>query len=313
MKYRLLSILLTASLLVSMPTTVSAQNDFDQTIRSLSVELAEKLTANGKQTVAVANFTDLQGNDTELGQFLAEEFSIALTEASNGFSVVDRSRINFLLKEEGLTVSGLVDPKAAVKLGKVAGIQTLLTGVITPYGDNVRLSVKVLDLEAATIVAASRGDIAKTQTIAELIDRPLGAQSSNGASSTDSEGSSSAMSSSTQTIDVFDFALQACREAGGVLTCDFLITSNKNQRINLSRSSRVIAPDGAESTSNRIRLGSKAGSYGVFTEMISGIPVQMGIDFTTPSSGLRSIAALEIHGRGESNFKLLFQNVDVSQ
>ena len=154
------------------PGTLFAQSDLDDTISLISANIAKEIAEKGNIAIAVANFTDLQGSDTQLGRFIAEEFSITLTEIRRGYDVVDRSRINYLLEERGLTASGLVNPEAAIELGKVAGVQALLTGTITAYGDNLRMAVKVIDLERATILAADRADFARTQTLDDL-DRPL--------------------------------------------------------------------------------------------------------------------------------------------
>jgi len=45
---------------------------------------------DGKKKIAVVDFTDLDGSVTELGRFLAEEFSTAFAGTGKGFTVVDR-------------------------------------------------------------------------------------------------------------------------------------------------------------------------------------------------------------------------------
>src|SRR5437899_296918 len=52
----------------------------------------------GKKTVAVVDFTDLQGNVTELGRYLAEEFSTALVEEPRSFDVIDRIHLKVILQ-----------------------------------------------------------------------------------------------------------------------------------------------------------------------------------------------------------------------
>jgi len=67
--------------------------------------MAGKIADAGKKTIAVADFTDLQGNVTELGRFLAEEFSVALAGAGTRFEVVDRIHLKSIIMEHKLSAS----------------------------------------------------------------------------------------------------------------------------------------------------------------------------------------------------------------
>ena len=146
---------------------------YEREIKGLSTSLAESIVTSGRKSVAVVDFTDLQGNVTELGRFLAEEFSVALSESGKSFEVVDRTYLKTLLKEHELGQTGLIDPKTAQKLGEIAGVQGLITGTLTPFGDSIRVSVKVLDTTTAKVIGASRGDIPKTKAIEELLAKGI--------------------------------------------------------------------------------------------------------------------------------------------
>ncbi len=151
----------------------SIADAYEKEIKTLSSALAESIVTSGKRSIAVVDFTDLQGNVTELGRFLAEEFSASLSELGKGFEVVDRTHIKSLLKEHQLAQTGLIDPQTARKLGEIAGVQALVTGTLTPFGDSIHLAVKVLDTATAKVIGASRGDIAKTKAIEELLTKGI--------------------------------------------------------------------------------------------------------------------------------------------
>ena len=146
---------------------------YEEEIKDISANMAKEIADAGKKTIAVADFTDLQGNVTELGRFLAEEFSVALAGAGTRFEVVDRIHLKSIIREHNLSATGMIDPKTARKLGKIAGVQALITGTVTPFGDNVRVTVKVLDTETAKIIGASTANIAKTKAIEELLARGI--------------------------------------------------------------------------------------------------------------------------------------------
>lgn len=146
---------------------------YEKEIQGISSTLAENITKAGKKMIAVVDFTDLQGNVTELGRFIAEEFSVTFAGAGKGFEVVDRTHLKSILTEHKLSASGIIDPQTARKLGQIAGVDALITGTITPFGDSVRLSVKILDTATAKVLGASSGDIAKTKAIEELLARGI--------------------------------------------------------------------------------------------------------------------------------------------
>ena len=66
---------------------------YEEEIKDISANMARDIADAGKKTIAVADFTDLQGNVTELGRFLAEEFSVAFAGAGTRFEVVDSKAI----------------------------------------------------------------------------------------------------------------------------------------------------------------------------------------------------------------------------
>src|SRR6266849_2209770 len=145
-----------------------------QELKQVSPTLAAKIAELGRKRVAVVDFTDLQGNVTELGRYLAEELSGALVNDSRGFRVIDRAHLKAVLQEHKLAATGLIDPQTARQLGKIASVDTLVTGTITSaFGETVRVLVKALDVETADIIAQSTADIPKTDAIKILLGQGI--------------------------------------------------------------------------------------------------------------------------------------------
>ena len=74
-----------------------------------------------------------------------------------------------------MSTSGLIDPSTAKELGKIAGVDALITGTVTPFGDSVRLAVKVLNTATARMIGASTSSVPRTSAIEELLSRGIGA------------------------------------------------------------------------------------------------------------------------------------------
>src|SRR6266550_89158 len=191
-----------------------------QDMRPLSSALAKSITASGRKTVAVIDFTDLQGNVTELGRFLAEEFSIHLLADAKGFEVIDRTYLKSILQEHKLATTGLIDPQTARKLGQIAGVDTLVTGTIIPLGDSVRLTAKVLDTSTAKMVGASTADIPKTRPIEDLLAKGIGGSQPTPQPPT--EPQSAALSVEENELL---FVVKSCGRSGETLRCTGSVTN----------------------------------------------------------------------------------------
>lgn len=146
---------------------------YEKEIKGISATITERITKSGKKTIAVVDFTGLQGNVTELGRFLAEELSVELVNAASGFSVIDRAHLKSILAEHKLSISGIADPKAVKKLGQIAGVDAIITGSVTPLENSIRVTAKVIATDTANVIGAAKCDIAKTRAIEELLTREI--------------------------------------------------------------------------------------------------------------------------------------------
>lgn len=141
----------------------------DKEISALAEKLAAQVKESGRKKVTILDFTDLQGNSSELGRFLTEELSVGLVERKSGFSVMDRANLKTLLAEHKLTVDGLVDPENAKKLGQFSGVDAIILGKVTPLKDEVAITVKVIATDSAETVGAARGRIPMGKEIEHLL------------------------------------------------------------------------------------------------------------------------------------------------
>ncbi len=68
----------------------------------------------------------------EISAALVDLFTTALVEKGD-FRVFERSRLQDIMKEQNLGLSGNISPDTAVQIGKLLGVQYLLTGRITRF------------------------------------------------------------------------------------------------------------------------------------------------------------------------------------
>lgn len=89
-----------------------------------------------KPRIAVIEFKNKADNQWWYhgGAEAAQDVFVTELVKSGKFRVVEREQLAALMQEKGLTLSGDVDPKSAIKVGKLLGVNFLLTGSVTEYG-----------------------------------------------------------------------------------------------------------------------------------------------------------------------------------
>ncbi|HEV3076115.1 MAG TPA: CsgG/HfaB family protein [Thermoanaerobaculia bacterium] len=93
--------------------------------------------SSGKPRIAVLEFTNKANNDWwwHNGAAAAQDVFVTELVKSRKFVVIERERINAIMQEKGLTLSKDVDAKTAMQIGKLLGVNYMLTGALTEYGN----------------------------------------------------------------------------------------------------------------------------------------------------------------------------------
>lgn len=161
---------LTLYLLLLLPVKSSDVESFDSELSDLTDTVAAAIDKAELKSITVADFTDLRGEVSQLGRFLADEVSTGLVLDQKKFIIVDRANLKRIMDEHKLTMSGLVqDPENAKKLGQLAGVDAIVIGTLTPLTNSVRVTIKVLATDSAKLVGAARGNLSKTGSIQQLM------------------------------------------------------------------------------------------------------------------------------------------------
>ncbi len=111
------------------------------------------------KTIAIMEFDNFSvGKYQEqlgpLGKGLADFFEHDFGKISS-MKVVERDKIDYVLKEQELQQSGAVDLSTAVRVGKILGARYMVFGSITQLDDrNTRMVVKVVSVETSEIIAS---------------------------------------------------------------------------------------------------------------------------------------------------------------
>ncbi len=160
---------------ICLPGAADAAQDLEQGTVDLAQQLATALQGESKK-VAIVEFTDLSGFQSILGQFISEELVTHLTSGTNAgkFDVVERRLLARVLQEQQLTDSSLFDAASITKIGKILGIQVLVTGSIADLGTEIKINARAISVESAKVFAAASIKITKTDSVRLMMSQSAG-------------------------------------------------------------------------------------------------------------------------------------------
>lgn len=129
-------------------------------------------------TAAVVSFEAL-GATPQDAEILTERFRTELA-ARNAFRLVERDRMDEILREQGLQKSGCTSTECAVQTGRLLGVRSTITGSISHLGTTWSVSAREIDVETGEIlrtgVVDQQGEVDAllTSGMGRLADRLLG-------------------------------------------------------------------------------------------------------------------------------------------
>ncbi|UTF58834.1 CsgG/HfaB family protein [Gilvimarinus sp. DA14] len=125
--------------------------------------------------IAVVDFENKsQYGGWKVGRGAADMLTTELVKETD-FDIYERDRLNAVLDEQNLGQSGLMDVSTAAKVGKLIGVEYIVTGAVTEYGDSsaggggggvhvgkkgyyATVDVRLVDVNTARIVFADTGN-----------------------------------------------------------------------------------------------------------------------------------------------------------
>jgi len=307
-------------LLVSQGEPVSAQKVMADGIKDLATQIATNVAKEQKRKIAVLPFRELDGQPTVLGTYISEELVTDLFTIG-GLSIVERSMLDKLLGEIRLSQTGLIDPDTAKRLGKIAGVDAIVTGTITDLQSYVALNCRLIDAQTGNIFSAAQTKIVKDDDVRKILGVQLPIQAGSNQEKPGGETNRAGSAQETggiqveqqQEIEGFLFELKRCVLSGNSVSCDLLVTSKGEDRTlglyaHNNRISRLIGVDGTEFKATEVSLGTSKGDYYVSSVLVSGIPMKARIIYGV-SPEVKKAALLEFIADGKSTFMVQFRNV----
>lgn len=275
-------------------------------------DLIRRIDQARVRSVAVIDFTDLRGRTTELGRFLAEKLSGELANAGSKARVIDRLNLAALLEEQKLSTTGLLDPDTLHAIGRITGVDAIVTGRMTPLGDRIQVTLLALQTESAQILASDDIEIPRTETISELERRALTVDCPPGSALPEIVLDGPARQKFE--TNGYQFSLHGCQRAGDVIQCTVAVRNLDDERnLMLFGRSRVIFGDGGQEAASQISVSGEwaTGALSrVGAALPPDVPSTVGVVFEGVPETESTLHQLELDFYG---FEVSFEDVPIDR
>jgi TolB-like protein len=88
------------------------------------------------------------------------------------FKVIERSKLEEVLQEQRLQVSGVVGDRTAVDVGRVAGADAIVVGTVSIIGSTTTVNARVIDTQTSEVLVArnARSDRTDLEDVEKLVE-----------------------------------------------------------------------------------------------------------------------------------------------
>jgi TolB-like protein len=325
--------LVLVSVWLSLPIRLAAQQSgavpLTQGVADLASQLAKSIPQGQTMTIAVTDFPQKK-QICGLGTFVAERLSTLMSRQTQ-CRLIERHRLDQVLQELKFSMSELVDPAKARRLGQMLGVQGLVVGTMTDLGTTFDVDARIIDIQTDVSLPGASASIVKDDTI-----RILSADCGGSASSPAVPGSgvptttqlfqpNPPAQTSLGRVVVRDFAFEVnwCRMRETTVTCHVMITNIGTDRElwfaghnwNSPRPVRLIDNSGNEYLARKVQIGNQANDQGgdVHGVLASGVPMAGAAVFENVSPTANSSTLLEFPcvTNGSPQFVVQLRNIPI--
>ncbi|MBP7795319.1 MAG: hypothetical protein KA059_00900 [Elusimicrobiales bacterium] len=149
-----------------------AEEDVKDPYQNLANDIGKY--AQGVNKIAVIPFSYADNTQsTKDGSVIAERLSMKLINM-NKFEVIERTQLDKVLSELKLQNSGVIDAQSAKELGKVLGVDAIITGTLIPTSDGrIEVNARIVKTDTAQAIGATQSYVVKDWIGGELVKTPV--------------------------------------------------------------------------------------------------------------------------------------------
>lgn len=280
--------------------------NLESQMNDLVNQIVNSLGQNQKSKIAVMEFVDMQGHVTNLGRYLSEELTTRLY-LTGKFEVIERQLLDKIVKEQQISLTGMVDESSAVELGKILGVDAIASGTVSDLGSSVKVNARLISAESGKLFSVASVEILKDNKIKVLLSQSITTTATTAATS-----GTNIQASASKTVkkEGYIFELQEAHLEGQTAICRLKITNTTSEVkvFYLSKAGRKNSAEiltmiydnrGNETVVNAVKRGTNTTLMYEYPNLfkktiLGGTSIIIELQFEDVSSDVNKIALLQI-------------------
>lgn len=144
------------------------QRSLDENLSNLFHEIVLNIHTREGGAIAVSGFTMTRDTQPQLCSLLNERGLVELSRIDK-LTLVERQRLDAVLKEQELALSDLVDTAKAIAVGKVLAARYILTGSVIEMPSSVVIFGRIVNVETSEVESAAQVIVPKSGEVKALL------------------------------------------------------------------------------------------------------------------------------------------------
>jgi hypothetical protein len=141
-----------------------------QLLREMEITWVRDLALKKPERMAVLPFQATDSAPAEWGAWMTEEMTLQLF-GQGPWKMLERARIEQLIREQGFTQTALADADTAISLGKLAGADTLVIGSYRAISaTEARVWVRLVSVTTGQVLSIASGAVPLQASATPLLD-----------------------------------------------------------------------------------------------------------------------------------------------
>lgn len=132
------------------------------------VSVNKNIYASGKKRIALLSFT--AKNTSNIDADAVREFAEVSLYNTKAFEILERNRIELILKEQGLQMSGCADTSCAVRIGRFLSADMVVIGSVIKL-DRFTITIKFVNVEKGDLVIADSINVDNRKMIQDAVNK----------------------------------------------------------------------------------------------------------------------------------------------
>lgn len=147
-------IIIILSFFCTIPAISAKMSEADEVFKSLAEKLSKVEGKLPNKTIAIYGFEVIGKKDDPYAKYATEKLTHELVSAGD-LTVIERSRIDQILKEQSLSMTGAVDSNTAAKIGKILSVDAVVIGTIHITHGRTEFIARAIQSEKGIILASA--------------------------------------------------------------------------------------------------------------------------------------------------------------